>query len=211
MDMFRLYYYASIPLATNLLFYSITSLSTSISSSQNVVKFITEHKDCDSVIFKQEIADIDLKNKLRVVESLVYDVIRKFCVDKDEFDKTKKEIQNPTITLSESATNSVSEIEFTVVNLTCNPTVLDRIDEPLKISLFDVSETLHNISETLVDIRNKIRCHQKSYMKNFVSLSLKQELSKLNKQIKVLDMRTSVMFELLKIYLPFVKKRKPTG
>jgi hypothetical protein len=208
MDMFRLYYYAGLPIATNLLFYSITSLSTSISSSQNVVKFITEHKDCDSVIFKKEIEDIDLENKLRIVESLVYDIIRKFCVDKEEFEKTKKEIQNPTITDSVSVGGMSVGFEFAFVEVSSKATVLDRIDEPIKLSVISVSETLYNINEVLVDIRKKINSHQNSYVRNFVSLSLKNELHRLNKQIKVLDIRTNLLLELLKIYLPFVKRRK---
>jgi len=210
MDMFRFYYYAGIPLATNILFYSITSLSTSISSSQNVVKFITEHKDCDSIVFKKEIEEIDLENKLRIVESLVYDIIRKFSVNKDEFEKTKKEIQNPQITDNETvgSSDSGSGFEFTVVELSNKTSVLDRIDEPLKYSVIGVSETLHNISEILVDIRKKINLHQNSYIRNFIALSLKNELHKLNKQTKVLDIRTNMLLDLLKIYLPFVKRRK---
>jgi hypothetical protein len=208
MDMFRLYYYAGLPLATNLLFYSITSLSTSISSSQNVVKFITEHKDCDSVVFKKEIEDIDLENKLRIVESLVYDIIRKFCVDKEEFEKTKKEIQNPSITDSVSVSGGSLGFEFALVEVASKATVLDRIDEPIKLSVISVSETLYNINEVLVDIRRKINSHQKSYVRNFVSLSLKNELHRLNKQTKVLDIRTTLLLNLLKIYLPFVKRRK---
>lgn len=200
--MFRLYYYAGVPLATNLLFYSITSLSTSISSSQNVVKFITEHKDCDSVIFKNEITDIDLENKLRIVESLVYDIIRKSCDNREEFEKTKKEIQNPIIT------DSGHEVDFAFIEVDTKATALNRIDEPLKLSVIGVSETLYNINEILVDIRKKINAHQNSYIKNFVSLSLKSELSKLNKQIKILDIRTNILMDLLKIYLPFVKKRR---
>ena len=203
MDMFRLYYYASIPLATNLIFYSITSLSTSISSSQNVVKFITEHKDCDSVIFKNEIADMDLENKLRIVESLVYDIIRKFSLNKEEFERTKKEIQQPDTTIKES-----NDFEFELIEIKTQTTVLERIDEPLKIALISSAETLHNIHEVLVEIRKKIDTHSKSYIKSFISLSLKQELSRLNKQTKILDTRTHMLFELLKIYLPFVKKRK---
>ncbi len=206
--MFRLYYYAGLPLATNLLFYSITSLSTSISSSQNVVKFITEHKDCDSVVFKKEIEDIDLENKLRIVESLVYDIIRKFCVDKEEFEKTKKEIQNPSITDSVSVSGGSLGFEFALVEVASKATVLDRIDEPIKLSVISVSETLYNINEVLVDIRRKINSHQKSYVRNFVSLSLKNELHRLNKQTKVLDIRTTLLLNLLKIYLPFVKRRK---
>lgn len=206
--MFRLYYYAGLPLATNLIFYSITSLSTSISSSQNVVKFITEHKDCDSVVFKKEIEDIDLENKLRIVESLVYDIIRKFCVDKEEFEKTKKEIQNPSITDSVSVSGGSVGFDFALVEVASKAPVLDRIDEPIKLSVISVSETLHNINEVLVDIRRKINSHQKSYVRNFVSLSLKNELHRLNKQTKVLDIRTNLLLDLLKIYLPFVKRRK---
>ena len=204
--MFQLYYYASVPIVTNLLFYSITSLSTSISSSQNVVKFITEHKDCDSIIFRNELVNIDLENKLRIIESLVYDIIRKYCINKEEFDKTKKEIQNPSFTEDEISKNI--DFEFCVINIDkSNETnVLHKIDEPLKISLIGVSEILYNINEILIDIRKKINEYQKSYVKNFISLSLKHELSKLNKQIKILDIRTNVLFELLKIYLPFVKK-----
>ncbi len=207
--MFRLYYYAGLPLATNLLFYSITSLSTSISSSQNVVKFITEHKDCDSVVFKKEIEDIDLENKLRIVESLVYDIIRKFSVDKEEFEKTKREILNPSITDSVSVGGGSVGFDFALVEVSSsNASVLDRIDEPLKYSVISVSETLYNLNEVLVDIRKKINGHQNSYVRNFLSLSLKNELHRLNKQIKVLDIRTNLLLDLLKIYLPFVKRRK---
>ena len=78
MDILKIYYYTSIPLLTcNILFYSITSLSNSITSSQNVFKFIVDHKDCDSIIFKNITTDLDLENKLKIVESLIYDIIKK--------------------------------------------------------------------------------------------------------------------------------------
>ena len=213
MNMFNLYYYAGIPLASNLLFYSITSLSTSISSSQTVVKFITEHKDCDSVIFKNEIYEIDLENKLMIVESLVYDIIRKFSVDKEEFEKTKREIKNPVITENEGSDNKEKngfgfDFEFAIIEVKNKSSVLDRIDEPIKLSLISTAETVQQIEGTLVDIRSKIKKHMNSYIKNFVSLSLKQELSKLHKHIKILDSRINILFELLKIYLPFVKRPK---
>jgi hypothetical protein len=205
MDIFRLYYYAGIPIATNIIFYSITSLSTSISSSQNVVRFITEHKDCDSIVFKNEISDIDLENKLKIVESLVYDIISKFCVDKEEFEKTIKEIKNPYISYSGTIGNS--EFDFSMVDIKSNTKAIERIDEPLKYSIIGVSETLQNINDVLVDIRKKINIHQNSYIKTFISLSLKKELNILNKQTKILDIRTNTLFDLLKIYLPFQNKK----
>lgn len=218
MNMFQLYYYASIPLATNLVFYSITSLSTSISSSQNVVKFITEHKDCDSVVFKNEITDSDLEMKLQVIESLIYDVLRKHSVDIKEFEMVKREIQNPGDGIVETTVaDCKGEGEgdgdgFTGIELSTNSmrsaSVLDRMDEPIKIALMGTAETLWTISGVLVETRKKIESHNKSYMKNFVSLSLKTELSTLHKQTKILDGRTHLLFELLKVYLPFIKKRK---
>lgn len=223
MNMFQLYYYASIPLATNLLFYSVTSLSTSISSSQNVVKFITEHKDCDSVVFKNEIMDSDLEMKLRVVESLIYDILRKHSVNAKEFECVKREIETPGIGIVVvdnceggsgvgGGDDDGSGSDFTGIELSTKEvgtvSVLNRIDEPIKIAIVSTADTLRIISGVLAEVRKKIESHNNSYMKNFVSLSLKTELSTLHKQTKILEHRTHLLFELLKVYLPLAKKRK---
>lgn len=204
MDMLRLYYYTGLPLLTcNMLFYSITSLSASISSSQNVVKFISEHKDCDSVIFKNEITDIDLENKLRITESLIYDIIKKFSVNNDEFERTKKDIQQPLITDSISLENN----EFALVEMKSPTTVLERIDEPIKLALISTSETMQNINSLLIEIRDKINSHNNSYIKTILSLSLQIELKNLNRQVKILDSRLHLLLELLKVYLPIREKK----
>ncbi len=194
-----MYYYTSVPIITcNMLLYSITSLSNSISSSQNVVKFISEHKDCDSVIFKNEIVEMDLENKLRIVETLIYSVIKRFSVDNNEFEFAKKEIQNPKI----FSNNMTENNEFALVEVESSPLFLKRIDEPVKISLISTSEIVQNINALILKINEKINNYKKSYMKNIISLSLKYELSSLHKYVKILDLRLHMLFELLKIYLP---------
>ncbi len=194
-----MYYYTSVPIITcNMLLYSITSLSNSISSSQNVVKFISEHKDCDSVIFKNEIVEMDLENKLRIVETLIYSVIKRFSVDNNEFEFAKKEIQNPKI----FSNNMTENNEFALVEVVSSPLFLQRIDEPVKISLISTSEIVQNINALILKINEKINNYKKSYMKNIISLSLKYELSSLHKYVKILDLRLHMLFELLKIYLP---------
>ena len=56
MDFLQIYYYTSLPILTcNLLFYSVANLSTSITSSQNVIRFVSEHSYCDSIIFQNAI------------------------------------------------------------------------------------------------------------------------------------------------------------
>ena len=203
MDIIRLYYYTSVPLLTcNMLFYSITSLSTSISSSQNVVKFIAEHKDCDSVIFKNEIVETDLENKLRIIESLIYDIIKKHCLNNDEFERTKKDIQQPQIT----DTNFIENNEFALVEMKSPTTVLERIDEPIKLALISTSETVQNINTLLMEMRDKINNHNKSYIKNIIAISLQIELKNLNRQIKILDSRLHFLLELLKVYLTIREK-----
>ena len=204
MDIIRLYYYTSVPLLTcNMLFYSITSLSASISSSQNVVKFIAEHKDCDSVIFKNEIVDTDLENKLRIVESLIYDIIKKYSKNADEFERTKKDIQQPLIT----DTNLIENNEFALVEMNSPTTVLERIDEPIKLALISTSETVQSINTLLMEMRDKINNHNKSYIKTILALSLQTELKNLNRQIKILDSRLHFLLELLKVYLPIREKK----
>ena len=72
MDLLSMYYYAGIPVITcNMLFYSMSAISSSITSSQNVVKFISEHKDNDVTIFKNELELMDLTMKLKIVETLI--------------------------------------------------------------------------------------------------------------------------------------------
>lgn len=204
MDIIRLYYYTSVPLLTcNMLFYSITSLSASISSSQNVVKFIAEHKDCDSVIFKNEIVDTDLENKLRIVESLIYDIIKKYSKNADEFERTKKDIQQPLIT----DTNLIENNEFALVEMNSPTTVLERIDEPIKLALISTSETVQSINTLLMEMRDKINNHNKSYIKTILALSLQTELKNLNRQVKILDSRLHLLLELLKVYLPIREKK----
>lgn len=203
MDMLRLYYYTSVPLLTcNMLLYSITSLSTSISSSQNVVKFIAEHKDCDSIIFKNEIDETDIETKLLIVESLIYDIIKKYCLNNEEFERTKKSIQQPQIT----DTNLIENNEFALVEIKCPTTVLERIDEPIKLALISTSKTVQNINTLLMEMRDKIDSHKKSYIKTILSLSLQIELKNLNRQIKILDSRLHFLLELLKVYLPIREK-----
>lgn len=201
--MLTLYYYTSVPLLTcNMLFYSITSLSTSISSSQNVVKFISEHKDSDSVIFKNEIDETDLENKLKITQSVIYDIIKRFTINNAEFEQIKKNILQPQITDNILLENN----EFTLIEVKSPFNILERMDEPIKLALISTSETVQHINSLLIKTYDKINNHNKSYVKNIISLSLQNEINSLKMQIKILDNRLHILFELIKMYFPLRKK-----
>jgi hypothetical protein len=195
MDMLKIYYYTSIPLVTcNMLFYSISTLSTSITSSQNVVKFISQHKDCDSVLFQNEMEINDITNKLKIVESLVFDILRKYCDNKEEFEQFKGDLIAPAL-LNE-------EQDYTMIELKMvNKNILERIDEPIRYALLSTAEIMQQLHNTLINCNNKINHYKQSYVKNIMSLSLQKELNDFKKQSDLLDKRLNLLLELLKIYV----------
>ena len=195
MDLFKMYYYTSVPILTcNLLFYSMSALSSSISSSQNIFRFISAHKVCDVVIFKNEIETLDIQNKLKIVESLIFDVIKRYCKTDDEFERIKTNIKSPIICEEEDLKG------FTIIGLKNKIEILERIDEPVRYALLSTSETIQNINEIIMKIHEKIVKYDNSYVNKFVSLYLQVEIVELKKQITLLDGRLQILFEILKIY-----------
>jgi hypothetical protein len=198
MELLNLYYVVSLPLITcNIFFYSVSSLSNSITSTQNVFRFIYEHKDNDYLIYKNEIKNIDLSHKLRIIKSLIFDTIKKYISNKDDYDKFIDIINNPLIE------NDINE--YSIIDIKYNSDIFSLIDEPIAYSIIFISEILNNINNIINKIKNKIIEHKKLYFKNFVSLSINKEISELKYQNHILDVRYNMFIELLKIYLPLNK------
>ncbi len=196
----NLYYYAGIPLITcNLLFYSITTLSNSITSTQNVFRFVYEHKDNDYLIYKNEIKKFDLLNKIKIIDSLVKDTIKKYIPNQDEYNSFMNSINNPIIE------NNEKEDNFYMIDLKYNTDILSKIDEPIIFSIISVIEIINNINSIIFTIKEKIMKHQELYFKSFITLCLKKEISDLNYQNNLLDLRYNMFINLLKIYLPLNK------
>lgn len=201
MDLLQLYYCAGIPILTcNMLFYSLTSLSTSITSSQNVFKFIYEHKNSDFSIYKNEIETLDLQNKLKIVHSLIFDILKKYCSDNNEYELLLDEIKNPIILTKDLE----EEQDFSMIEIKSESTILQKIDTPVIYALMSTLETIENIYLIMNIIKEKIIIHRKSYLKNITTLCLKNELSNLKKYSHLFDIRVNLLLEILKIYTPFI-------
>jgi hypothetical protein len=175
----------------------MSTLSASITNSQNVFRFIYEHKDCDSVIFRREIEKCDLQNKLNIVESLIFDVLKRYCKSETEFEEIKYIIKHPI---------EVNDMEdFTTIELKATPKVLNNIEEPIRYAILSTSETVQHINAIMEKIQNKIIAYKNGYLNNFIKISLQVELSNLKNHIDLLDKRLFMLFELLKIYFPVCK------
>jgi hypothetical protein len=192
MELLKLYYYTSVPFMTcNLLFYSISALSTSITSSQNVVKFISEHKDCDSILFQNELQTSDIINKLKIIESFIFDILKKHSNDNKEYEELKHNL---------ASLNIVNEVQegFTLIELNVpNTPILERIEEPIRYALLSTTEIVQQLNNTLIICNNKIKDYKKSYVKNVISLCLQKELNDFKKQTNILDKRFELLLQLM--------------
>ena len=197
MELLNLYYYTGIPILTvNLLFYSITLLSTSITSSQNVFKFIYETTDLDYDIYKRQIESTDLENKLRIVKGLVYDILRAYAHNVHEFNLLVEEITTPFI-----KSEFTSNLEFDLVDIkSSSPDIFARLPEPVKISLNSLSVIVEKINGILLKIKEKIQAHTQLYFKSWRNFCLKREIAELNFETDLLNSRINLLFQLLGAY-----------
>jgi hypothetical protein len=187
MNINNLYYFTNLPILTcNILFFCITSLSTYITSSKNIFTFIYEHKDSDLVIYKNEIEKLDLENKLKIVHSLISNILVKYNILLNEI---------------LSSSHFISEEEgFSMIEMKSEKSNLNKIEEPLLLSLMSTFEIIEKIYIIMNQIKEKIMYYQKSYIKNIITLCLKNEIITLKKYSDIFDIRLLMLFELIKIY-----------
>jgi len=191
-----MYYLTSISVITcNILFYSITSLSNSITSTQNVFRFIYEHKDNDYLIYKNQLKNMDLMYKMKIIHELIFDTIQKYIPEKEKYNNFLEYIKNPIVENNDNDSFNIIDINYDV-------DIISIIDKPIIYSIISISEILQNIQMIINTIKDKIIKHQKIYFKNIINLCLKNEIAQLTFYNNLLDMRYTIFIDLLKIYLP---------
>lgn len=202
MDLIKFYMYTGVPLITcNMLFYSVSALSTSITSSQNVVKFIAEHKKTDIMQFKDELDNQDLTNKLNITRALIFDILKRYCNTKDEYEKVVTSITSKDEYIDCKQVDTLNkDNEFMMIELTNNISIFNRIDEPIKLALLSTCETVQELNSIIETVRDKIISHEQSYLNKIVSLSLQNELTNVKKLSNILTIRMNILFDILKIY-----------
>ena len=193
-------------MACNALFYSITSISTSITSTQNIFKFIVEHKDSDYVIWQHQLETTDLYNKLEITSALLKDIIKKHSYIKDknenktittcEMDNLIDEIINPKFDIEKNSENA----EYSVIEMVRKTSIEINVPEPIKISLLSLLDVINKINNVLEKIYRKIAEHQKIYFKNMFKIDIHNEINKILFLTNLFNSRLTILFELLKIY-----------
>jgi hypothetical protein len=159
-----------------------------------VVKFISEHKDCDSILFQTELQTNDTINKLKIIESFIYDILKKHSNSDEEYEELKHNL---------ASLNVINELQdgFTLIEMKApNAHILERIDEPIRYALLSTSEIAQQLNNILIVCNNKIKEYKQSYVKNIISLCLQKELNDFKRQTNILDKRFDILLKLLQIY-----------
>ena len=177
--------------ACNALFYSITLFSTYISSTQNIFKFIVEHKDSDYAVFQHQLELTDLTNKMEITSALIKDVVRRWTGDSHLLDNS--------ILVSRDETDDAVVIDIHVINLSAIP-------EPIKLSIISLLTIINKISDTLNNIHCKIKTHEVSYMKSFIKIKIGDDIGKIVSMTSLFNQRLEILLQLLKIYSNLLTK-----
>lgn len=179
-----------IPFLTyNAIFYSVTSLSTSITSTQNIFNFIIQHKDSDYEIYQHQLETTDLHNKLNIVSSIIKDILKKYITNSNEIE----EILHPDYEIEQKD-------EFSMVNLIKKTSIDLQVPEPVKLALLSCLEVIIKINNLLEKIQIKIINHQKIFLKNFIKINIMLEINKIISFTHIFNSRLQILFEVLKIY-----------
>ena len=165
--------------ACNALFYSITLFSTYISSTQNIFKFIVEHKDSDYVVFQHQLESTDLINKMEIANALINEIVNKWS-------------DNQEVDLSKDTTDGV------LVN--ANSINMSGVPLPIKLSIQSLLTISNKINTTLDTIYCKINAHQQSYVKSFIKIKIADDIGKIVSMTALFEQRLSLLVNLLKIY-----------
>ena len=203
MEYVQLYYYAGIPLITcNMLLYSMSTISSSITSSQNVVKFISEHKDCDSILFKKELENTDIQNKLEIVDALIRDIVKNHCQE-DEYEQICNYIRNSqSCHVEEDCSSDDNKGDFAIIHVkTSIPTTFDfDIEEPVKMAIMSTAQIVSELNDDISKISGKIIKHKQSFFTKLLSISLKSEMASFTKHVRIFEQRMDMLFRILNVY-----------
>jgi iron-sulfur cluster repair protein YtfE (RIC family) len=184
-------------ISKDIIYYCITSLTTSISSTQNLYNFIINFSNInnDYQIYQNKLINADLSNKLQVISLLITDIIKKYHFQD----------QNDEVNLSEWIEKclhiKVNEDDgFHVVSNIKNNTLITDLPKPLKITLQSTLEIINNINCMLQQIQNKIHNYNCSYFSYFYKLNIHDDVNKLVTYCEIFDRRLTMLFDILKVY-----------
>lgn len=191
--------YLSTYIAKDIIFYTITTISTSIISIQNINNFIVNHKDNDYIVFHNLLEKIDLLHNLHLTNVLIKDIIKSHTDDKH---KSKLNTLFDNIdTYNEQLLDDdtyVSDYNIIARNNEMNDICVD-LPEPVKLSIATTLEIIHKINTVFEKIQKKIINYKNSFLKIY-KLNIASEMAQISLYNDIFHSRLELMIKTIGIY-----------
>jgi hypothetical protein len=171
----------------------LSSISTSVSATTGVIKYLLCYKESELDIFKKELHNTDLCNNLQIVSSIIDDIVKNHNKNNnDKYEIEKIEIINNDSTLNESCLILHNDYKIKKKNI--------YLPEPVKLILFTTYEIIEQIKKYLEIIQFKIHDHDNKYLKNWRSINIKDDINNIININLIFEKRMKLLFEVIKIY-----------
>ena len=172
----------------------LSSISTSVSATTSVIKYLLCYKESELDIFKKELFNTDLCNNLQIVSSIIDDIVKNHNKNNsnDKYEIEKIEIINNDGCLNESCLILHNDYKIKKKNI--------NLPEPVKQILFTTYEVIEEIKKYLEIIQFKIQNHETKYLKNWRSININNDINNIIKINLIFEKRMKLLFEVIKIY-----------
>ena len=176
-------------IAQTFILHTISSLSNTITTTQNIINFVMMHKNNDYHNFKLDLDKTDINNKLNIILSIIKSIIKKYYFnDIGNFDEL----------INNKNTNENYHNEFEIIN--ANKIENVHLSDPLKIIINSNLDTIKKIQLILYNIHVKILNHDKSYSKYIYKIKIKNEIDDFMLQNKIFEKKIKMLFKICKLY-----------
>jgi hypothetical protein len=191
--------YLSTYIAKDIIFYTITTISTSIMSIQNINNFIINHKDNDNIVFHNLLEKIDLLHNLHLTNVLIKDIIQSHT-DNNDKGKLNDLFDNMDTYNEQIVEDDTCVRDYNIVsrNHDINNIRVD-LPEPVKLSIATTLEIIHKINIVFEKIQKKMITYKNSFLKIY-KLNIATEMSQISLYNDIFHSRLELMIKTIGIY-----------
>lgn len=199
----------------------LTSISSSVKVSTNLVNYFISSTDNNVEKFKNELLVIDLYNSLNVILTVIEDIIKKHDLSGSlkilppisSTLNTEKQtltpdqgsclvIANNRDSCGDGYSDNSTQESCIVIN--DNIPISKKsiiLPEPVKKALFSTYEIIEKIKIILQQVYKKIDLHKTKYFSSWRGLDLTAEINEIKLNNSIFEKRVAMLFDIIKIYL----------
>ena len=158
----------------------ISTITTSVSSTQNLYNFIVyySNSNVDYKLYQNKLLTTDLSTKLSIINALISDMIRKQHKNEyvetcnNENDESLCSGVNSVIINNKNTINIIDDDGFDIITNIDNAKLIENLPKTVKVALHSNIDIINKINQSLTIIQDKIQKHNAAYFSYFYKLNI---------------------------------------